>query len=857
MWNGPLFSLAAHLARAVWRGWRARPGIALLNIAGIAIGVAVYLAIQIVNHSATRSFQAGLDLVAGRSHLEVTAGKGGLDETCWPSVAAIPGVAACSGVVEGYATVPSHPGEYLRIVGVDLFSAAPFQVAAAAGASWRDDPEAWMAEGGKLVISTAMAERLGRKAGDPLEIRTAGRTATVTIAAVAPDEGEGVTRIGFMDIGWAQELLDCHGRLSSLQIICTTPQSADAVAAAIAPVLPQGARVEPPERRNRQVGLMLQGFQLNLTALSLVSLLVGVFLTGSTIAASVVRQRREIGILRAVGASQGQVRGLFLAEALIAALAGGLLAVPLARWLAGSLLGAVSQTISAHYVQMSIDRSYLSWWHVAQAVGCGVAAALAGAWLPAREASGTDPVRALQPGRGIEARRTLPRAGKTLAAAGLGLCLALGLSWQSLHGGPPWLSFGGCLFLVLSFVLLARPATRFVAMLAARAAARGDAVLLRLGAEHLERSLHRAAPVVAALLTAVAMVLGVSIMIHSFRGTLELWVNGTLRADLYIAPAANEVVRHSDTIPDGLVGFLQNQPETASVETLTEEPVTLADGNEYMLRAVSRAPDHPLPFMGRHPDAASKAWFQPGHVAVSEILAARIGAQSGDILSLPTPDGPRPFTVAGVFYDYADDRGCLYITEPSFAAHWPDRRHHAVAVFLKNPAAAAPLEEAIRRAFSKSGELSTFQNQRLRDRVFTIFDQTFAVTGLLRIVAIAVAVLGIAMALSTLVAERRREIAALRSIGSSKSQIAGIHLSEAGLIGLTAALLGMICGILLAMILTWVVNRAFFGWTVRFSLPWQELLLTPLWVTASAVLAGLIPAWHAAGAEPAEALRAT
>ena len=857
MWNGPLISLASHLARAVWRGWRARPGITLLNIAGIAIGVAVYLAIQIVNHSATRSFEAGLDLVAGRSHLEVTAGKGGLDETCWPAVAAVPGVAACSGIVEGYATIPSHPGEYLRIVGIDLFSAAPFQVGASAGASWRDDPEAWMSEGGKLVISSAMAARLARNPGDSLVIRTGGRTSTVTIAAVAPDEGDGVTRVGFMDIGWAQELLGSPGKLSSLQIICTTPESAGTVAAAIAPLLPQGARVEPPERRNRQVGLMLQGFQLNLTALSLVSLLVGVFLTGSTIAASVVRQRREIGILRAVGASQGQVRGLFLAEALIAALAGGLLAVPLARWLAGSLLGAVSQTISAHYVQMSIDRSYLSWWHVLQAVGGGLAAALAGAWVPAREASGADPVKALQPGRGIEARRSLPRSRRVLLLAAIGLCIALGLCWQSLHGGPAWLSFGGCLFLVLSFVLLARPATRLMAVLAARVAARSDAVLLRLGAEHLERSLHRAAPVVAALLTAVAMVLGVSIMIHSFRGTLQLWVNGTLRADLYIAPAANEIVRHSDTLPDGLVGFLQAQQGTASVETLTEEPVTLADGNEYMLRAVSRSPDHPLPFMGRNPAAASRAWFQQGHVAVSEILAARIGAQQGDLLTIPTPAGPQTFTVAGIFYDYADDRGCLYMTEPTFAQHWPDRRHHAVAVFLSNPSAAPAIEDSVRSAFSQSGELSTFQNQRLREHVFTIFDQTFAVTGLLRVVAIAVAVLGIAMALSTLVAERRREIAALRSIGSSKPQIAGIHLSEAGLIGLTAALLGMICGVLLAMILTWVVNRAFFGWTVRFSIPWSELLLTPLWVTASAVLAGLIPAWHAASAEPADALRAT
>ena len=76
--NGTFLTLGRLLARAALRGWRARPGIAVLNVLGIAIGVAVYLAIQIVNHSATRSFRAGLDLVAGRSHLEVGAGRGGV-----------------------------------------------------------------------------------------------------------------------------------------------------------------------------------------------------------------------------------------------------------------------------------------------------------------------------------------------------------------------------------------------------------------------------------------------------------------------------------------------------------------------------------------------------------------------------------------------------------------------------------------------------------------------------------------------------------------------------------------------------------------------------------------------------------
>jgi putative ABC transport system permease protein len=165
------------------------------------------------------------------------------------------------------------------------------------------------------------------------------------------------------------------------------------------------------------------------------------------------------------------------------------------------------------------------------------------------------------------------------------------------------------------------------------------------------------------------------------------------------------------------------------------------------------------------------------------------------------------------------------------------------------------MEEALRQEFNTRGGLSIYLNQALRTRVFDIFDQTFAVTELLRVIAIAVALLGITLALSTLVAERSWDIAALRSIGAGRGQIAVIHLTEAGLIGLVSALLGMVCGLLLSMVLTWVVNKAFFGWTVRYEVPWGEWILTPVWVIATALLAGVLPAWRAASTNLSAALR--
>jgi putative ABC transport system permease protein len=376
-----------------------------------------------------------------------------------------------------------------------------------------------------------------------------------------------------------------------------------------------------------------------------------------------------------------------------------------------------------------------------------------------------------------------------------------------------------------------------------------------MGAANLAKALHRAVPVIAALMTSVAMVLGVTIMIHSFRGTLALWVDSALKADVYIAPAANEVIKRSALLPEGLLARLEQHPSVAHTETLREDRVTLTDGSEYTLRAVNRTVANPLPWVSGDAIAQEALWRQPGHVAASEVLATRLKWQAGQSVILSTPSGPLPFTIAGIFHDYADDQGCFYITRENYARHWNAPGYHAVAAFLKEQAAAPALEEELRRDFNAGGGLSIYLNQALRTRVFEIFDQTFAVTELLRVIAMAVALLGITLALSTLVAERSWDIAALRSIGAGRGQIAAIHLTEAGLIGLVSALLGMICGLLLSMILTWVVNKAFFGWTVRYEVPWGEWLATPLWVTAVALLAGLIPAWKAASTNLAAALR--
>ena len=831
--------------------------LALLNVASVALGIAVYLAIQIANHSANESFAAGIDLVAGKSHLEI---RGEVDEMLWPIVAQQPGVRAVTGLVEGVLTLPDFPGEYLRVVGIDIFTSEPFRTfdLRGRGEGARLEMEPWLGSGEGVAVTAEFARRAGLKLGDRFRVQANARTKMLTVLALL-DAGESAgasqSRFAAMDLGWAQELFGTAGKLRSLQILLDDPTRAPAIAEALRAVLPPDLAAAPPRQRSFQVQTMLSAFQLNLTALSMVSLLVGVFLIYNTISASVARRRVEIGILRAVGMSRGEVRWLFLGEACLFGMAGIVLGVLGGVALAQVLTGAVARTISSLYLLLSIERSSVSPFQLMVAAAFGLVTVLAGAWLPAAEAARVDPVRALSLGAHAETRaQQAPRwawmGWLLLGFAGVAV-------WVALHGGPPASSFAGSFFVLAGFAAFAPRATQFAGELASRLSRPG--VLWRLAADNLRRSIHRNAITVAALAAAVAMMIGLVVMIFSFRRSVDAWVQRAIVADVFIAPSANETVGLGAVIPPAAVAWLRARAEVDSVDTFCEvtAPLRRASGETepVLVAVIDGVYRHNLEFLGGDDGAKMARVFRGEAVAVSEPFARKFGVREGDGVTLLTPRGPATFEVAGVYADFTRDQGVLMIEQRHFRKYWDDPGVFSLAVYLRPGVDAARLTDDFDAEFSRAGEFVVYSNRALRQRIFKIFDQTFAVTYILRTVAIIVAIAGIFLSVTTLVAERAREIAVLRAIGASPGQIQRLFMGEAALIGSVATVLGLAAGIVLAMTLTWVVNPAFFGWTIQLHFPWTALAATPLWIVPAAILAAWYPAWRASRAVIAGALR--
>ncbi len=836
--------MVLRFARLFWRqvvrqAWR-HPLLTSLNILGIALGITVFLAIQIANRGAIASFRSAAELTTGRAHLEI---RGNLDDSLLPAVAAIAGVKAATPLVEGVVTFPDAPGEYLRILGVDPFTGGeifPFRLQSGDDRSldlekWLSDPE-------------AIAVQPGFTRTGSFQVLAGSTIRTLRPAFVfKPDDilTRGDPRLAAMDIGWAQELFGSAGRVSSIQILLGDPAQSEAVAEALSRIAPPDARVAPPAARSQEMESMLGAFQLNVTAMSLVSLIVGMFLICNSVGAAVIRRRVEIAILRANGVTRGEIRRLFLGEAALEAIVGVAIGIWLAPILAGWIAQPVSQSISSLYELVRIENPVISHRQMLEAAGIGIVAAFVAAWLPASEAANCDPARILHPGSGIEVFSPLRKRG--LAWAILLLGAAAGLCLYSLEGGSKYSGFAAAGAVIAGFSLLVPWLAVAVAFFCRR-----FGVLSRLATNHFVRSLHRNTLTIAALAAAIAMTISVTVMIHSFRSSVQRWIEHTLTADLYIAPAGNEVAGLQAFLPDESVAWAESQSHVLEAGTFREVPIRFRD-EPTTLAVINGKARGKLDFL--EGDSAEQEFQSGGFLAISESFATRFRVAPKEKIALPTPAGVREFAVCGIYRDFARDRGTILMPRTLFDQYWRDNRVHSLALKLRDPSLGGSVGDSFRERFGSEGQFALYDNAALRQRVFDIFDETFAVTSVLRSIAVFVAIGGVLFSLSALVIEREREIGVLRAMGASRPQVLGVFLTEATLIALTAAFSGLASGGALAMVLTWVINRAFFGWTIDLSYPTLPMVTLPLWIIGAALLAALLPAWRAARVAPARAVR--
>ncbi len=849
--NSPLW-------RTAWRRMRRRPFQYVLFVLGVALGVAMVVSVDLANQSASRAFQLSTSAIAGKTTHRIAGGPAGVDEAVYLELRRGLGYRPSAPVVEGYVISQALGEQPLRLVGVDPFAEPPFRDYLTPTGD-NDGLAAlipFLARPGAVVISEDLAQEHGVALGDRLPLRISGREETVEVVGLLQPSDEASRRslrdIIFSDVATAQETLDMEGRLSHIDLIVED----EADLAAIEAILPQGVRLEEAQARSNAVQQMTAAFELNLTALSLLALIVGMFLIYNTVTFSVVQRRRLFGILRSLGVTGGQLFRLILVEAVFLSLIGSLIGLALGVALGRGMVGLVTQTINDFYFVVNVRQVSVPPGVLLKGLAIGVAAAIAASLLPALEAMRTTPLSTLRRST-LESRaqQLLPwLIPAWLLVAGIGTFLL----W--LRGVNLLITFAGLFAVLLSFALLAPVATVALMRLVGPVLDRMPGVLGRMAPRDIVRSLSRTSVAVAALMTAVAVIIGVSIMIGSFRQTVDTWLTQTLRADVYISPPSLTTSQVSNSLPPEVVERAAAWPGVEEVvmarNVMVQAP---AFGREVELAAVTGDISRGQRDYAWIEGDRSTLWerVQAGEgVIISEplLLQENLPTPPPDI-ALPTNEGLRTFPVLAVMYDYSSDRGSILMDKSLYVALFDDRQVTSLGLFLEPGVDPDTVVAALQQAFAGRQDVVVQSNAGVRNNALNIFDRTFAITAALQLLATVVAFIGVLSALMSLQLERARELGVLRATGMTVRQMWRLTLLETGLMGAVAGLLAMPTGYVLALILSYVINVRSFGWTLNMELNPIYFLQAFAVALIAALLAGVYPALRLGNMVIAEAIR--
>jgi len=815
--------MLALLQTLSWPELRHHPLRQSIAIFAIALGVALAFSVHLINASALSEFSAAVRVVNGQADFELRAQRDGFDEALYERVAKHAHVALASPVIEieTYAIARDGHRVPLRVIGIDALTAAPL-VPALMPRTEKDAPRLSMLDP-QSVFLNGEAMRLLQS---PSMLRVQSGLATVTLSVRGTVVAEGAP-LAVLDIAGAQAHFGWIGRLSRIDVRLAPGVEKDKVLRDLA--LPDGVRSASPDEAALRVSNLSRAYRVNLTVLALVALFTGAFLVFSVLALSVAQRLPQLALLGVLGLSARERLTLLLVESTLLGVAGSLIGVALGTALAAAALSWLAGDLGGGYFPGVTPTLHFSWTAALVHMLLGVIAAVAGGWLPARIAQRIAPAQALK-GLGAETRHDARWLGPVLLVLGGVLALAPPVFDLPLaaYVSVACLLLGGiaCVPLAVEGILrIVRPGQRPLPMLAL---------------ERARDQRHTATIAIAGVVASLALAVALTVMVASFRDSVNHWLDTVLPADLYARTALTSTASDSAFLSPSFVDAVAKLPGVARVESQRVVQVQL-DVNRPNVALIARSLDDParsLPLVGELASAT------PGRVAVyvSEAMASLYGATPGSTLRLPLPNGQRvDVHVRGVWRDYARQHGAVMIARSDFQRLTGDTRVNDLALWLQAGADASQVQEQMRRLAGDEQLLEFATAGEVRAASLRIFDRSFAVTYWLQAVAIGIGLFGIAASFSAQVFARRKEFGLLAHLGLTRGEVLTVVAAEGAVWTTAGALLGMLLGLVVSVVLVHVVNPQSFHWTMDLLVPWDRLAALLVVV----MLAGTATAWLA------------
>jgi putative ABC transport system permease protein len=823
----------------------------LLSILGVALGVAMVISIDLSNSSAQRAFSLSAEALTGKATHQIQGSGDFLSDQVYRDLRLTAGYRNSAPVIDGYGRVQGLDRTF-QILGVDPIAEGPFRDFSSQDGGI--DLAKFITGQPTAVISDQVLEDLAKNIGDSLQVSVGGRPFDLLIAGAIATANQrsqqALESVLLVDINTAQQLFDMDGQLSRIDLLIPD-ENEEAILASLLAGLPESTRLVSSGSRTDTLSQMTRAFELNLQALSLLALLVGMFLIYNTMTFSVVQRLPLIGRLRALGVTKSEVLSMIVKEAVLIGLIGTILGITAGIGLAQFLLGLVTQSINDLYFVLSVQELTIELIPVLKAVTLGLGATLLAAFWPAREAAEAEVSTVL---RRSSSESRLAQRLPSLALTGLAVGLVGGGILLFPNGGII-AGYSSLLFVIIGFSLLIPALIVGLSALIRPILGALNGLIGKMSVRGVVTELSRTSVAVAALVVAVAASVGVGVMVDSFRVTVVSWLESQLQADIYVQPPS-AVARKADAqLQAELVRMFKETEGVASVHSVFSEDVMTTFGSSNLVTTSLGAKASESYQTKEIQDGFWEQFAQEEVIMISEAYAYRFGIGMGDSLGIMTDKGMQSFPIQAIYFDYASDMGTITMNRSLYDRYFDNRAISGLALYADDKTEVDVLVNRLRDRAVGVQEVFIRSNKGLREASIEIFDRTFTVTVVLRLLAVVVAFVGILSSLMALQLERAREHAVLRANGMTPGQLWNYVITQTGVMGVIAGVLSIPLGLLISYVLVYVINLRSFGWTLEFMVSPSLLIQAVGLAVGAALLAGIYPSWKMARANPADALR--
>jgi putative ABC transport system permease protein len=841
-----------HLLQDPWR--------TAIVILGVAVGASVFLSIRLAVDASVDSFAKSMDHLIGKADYTVRSEGLGVPEGLFATLSSHPAVEHAAPVLSAYVRFNDETHEPFLLVGIDPLAERDFRET-----RWlvKDRLEAWetlkslLTQPFTFITSQGLAKSYTLDKGGRALVVHGHNITEFELVGFLDDQGTALAEggnVAVCDISTAQEFFNRLGELERIDLILR-PWAGEAELSSIQETLPRGCRLVRPNEGKEASLSLIKAYRMNLSVLSFVSLFVGMFLVFSVVSINAARRRHETAVLLSLGSESRQVFLLFLGEGLFFGLAGWIVGFPLSIFLSHRFLEIVSATITTLFVRVNVEAITLSPQEIMASFVMTLGVSVIAAFVPARETAQIPPQVALSPETFERSRRL---RAPMLALGGVALiCLSFLVSRVPPVHGMPAGGYTAIFMIFVGFSMLAPGVLILFGRHLPGFMFRTFGQPGRLAASYLGGAVSRTAVAVGALITAIALFIGVSIMVSSFRNTVNTWLQQNVVGDLFVRPDASEINQYRDWLAPEVVNYILNS-ELVEDTYLYRRTVLTGEQGPFLLESgkieVLWRRGHFLLLEG---DEASimERLIQGRGVIISEVYATRTGLGRGDHLTLSIGGVHRHWEILGAFRDYRTGGGVVFLALSAFQEAYGKPPIGGVNLFVKEGASPHTMKNDLLNRFGSQYALSIAVGDELRREIIKVFDDTFSITYVLMAIALLVAALGVATTLSLLIRERRRQLGLMFSLGATLRQVRKMIVLEALLMGIAGHIVGMGCGLVLSYFLIFVVNKQSFGWTFVFQIPPWTILASFVLILLAAVLASVPPARGAARVNLAELLK--